>query len=1509
MPRTAFETTTYLSFDVSARQVLVQLDPGVSTAGLAEALQGLAHVEGTVGSGGLLALTLDTALPIQRILDIVSHLPGVRYAAPDYVIHTFDDEDGGGLGGSDGGSVHPPTGVDGSTDLGGSTGLGVGGGETDGIAGYDVSNDPGVTNGTTWGMYGDTTTRVNAFGSQAGEAWTANYTGSTKIAVGVVDTGVDYTHPDLYLNIWLNQGEIPLSFKASLTDSDGDGRITFRDLNNIANAAFVSDVNGNGRIDGGDLLNDSRWEDGADQDGNGLTDDLIGWDFINNDNDPMDDVGHGTHVAGIIAAQGGNGVGVAGVTWSTQIIVAKFLGPGGGLSSDAVTALDYVTQASKAAGSPDVVATNNSWGAPTTIQAVEDAVVRGAQAGILFVASAGNGGADQIGDSNNLTPNYPSNFDTTAGAGYDAVIAVASITSTGTLSSFSNYGSTTVDLGAPGSGIYSTALGGGYVTMSGTSMAAPFVTGAIALYAAAAPSATPAQIRADLLASTIATSSLAQTVTGGRLDVSSFVYRGSPGGVISTGSAAADVFSMTAAPVGQSKASVFNDSLIGADGADRLDGGPGADVLTGGPGNDTYTVETPGDLVVELPGEGTDLVNSTISWTLGPNLENLTLTGTAAVNGTGNELANALTGNAAANSLDGGAGNDVLNGGVGVDTLIGGMGNDRLTGGTGADSMLGGLGDDTYDVDDPADAVIEAAGDGNDLVNSGLPTYVLADNVERLTLTGTAPIGGTGNGLANTLTGNTAANLLDGAAGDDTLNGLAGADTLVGGLGNDKLVGGTEADSMAGGAGDDSYDVDNAGDVITELAGEGNDLVTSTAANYTLSPEIERLTLGGTAAINGTGNDQANTITGNTADNVLDGAGGTDTLTGGTGADTLLGGAGADKLIGGVGADRMVGGDGDDVFDVDVAGDVIVELAGEGDDLVTSLVTYTLSANVERLTLGGSVALDGTGNELGNTLTGNSGANRLFGLDGADTLNAGSGDDTLDGGVGADSLVGGSGNDVYVVDDPADTILEAAGAGNDVVNSSAATYVLADNLEKLTLTGTAGIGGTGNALANTITGNSGANLLDGGLGDDTLLGGAGTDSLVGGVGNDRLTGGTEADAMSGGVGNDTYDVDDPGDTVVELAGEGSDTVNSLAATYTLGANVENLVLGGSAAINGTGNDLGNIITGNAAANLIDGGAGNDTVNGGAGTDTLVGGIGNDRLTGGTEGDAMSGGLGDDTYDVDDAGDTAIEQAGEGNDLVNSTVSFTLGANVERLTLTGSAAINGTGNTLANTLTGNAAANGLDGDLGDDVLVGGAGGDTLVGGAGNDRLTGGTEADAMSGGIGDDTYDVDAAGDTVTELVGEGNDLINSTVTFTLSANVERLTLTGAAAIDGTGNELANLITGNTAANKLAGAGGNDTLTGGTGDDTLDGGLGADSLVGGTGNDRFYFEHGQAAGDMVSDFALGDHLEFHGYGAGSTLTKVVGSLTNWTITDGVTGATEVITLTNKYALVAGDYVFS
>ena len=293
--------------------------------------------------------------------------------------------------------------------------------------------------------------------------------------------------------------------------------------------------------------------------------------------------------------------------------------------------------------------------------------------------------------------------------------------------------------------------------------------------------------------------------------------------------------------------------------------------------------------------------------------------------------------------------------------------------------------------------------------------------------------------------------------------------------------------------------------------------------------------------------------------------------------------------------------------------------------------------------------------------------------------------------------------------------------------------------------------------------------------------------------------------------------------------------------------------------------LDDTLTGSAGANTLSGLAGNDTLFGKGGNDRLSGDGGNDRLDAGTGTDTMAGGTGNDTY-VTDGGDTITEGAGEGTDTVLSSASLTLGVNVENLTLTGSGAIDGTGNTAANVLTGNGGANSLTGLGGDDRLDGGGGSDVLIGGAG------------------DDTYITDG-GDTITESAGGGTDTVNASVTFTLGADLENLTLTGSAAVNGTGNGGANVLTGNAGANSLNGGAGNDVmaggagkdrLIGGSGNDTLNGGTGADSLTGGAGRDVFVFTAAATAGnaDRITDFRVVDdtiHLEnavFTGLRAGA-----------------------------------------
>ena len=482
-------------------------------------------------------------------------------------------------------------------------------------------------------------------------------------------------------------------------------------------------------------------------------------------------------------------------------------------------------------------------------------------------------------------------------------------------------------------------------------------------------------------------------------------------------------------------------------------------------------------------------------------------------------------------------------------------------------------------------------------------------------------------------------------------------------------------------------------------------------------------------------------IIGNAANNVLSGLDGNDTLNGGAGNDTLTGGDGNDRLDGGTGVDSLDGGLGNDTYIVDNVGDVAGEVAG-GVDTVLASVTYTLSTNLENLTLTGTAAISGTGNAKDNVITGNGANNFLFGQAGSDTLIGGSGNDWLDGGTDADSLDGGLGNDTYVVDNVGDIAGEVAG-GIDTVLASV-TYTLSTNLENLTQFGVAAINATGNAKDNVIFANGANNVLTGLGGNDSLNGGSGNDTLDGGSGNDTLNGGSGADSMDGGTGNDTYIVDNVGDIAAEVA-SGIDTVEA-SVSYTLSVNLENLTLTGAAAINGTGNAKGNVITGNDNNNVLSGLNGNDTLNGAGGSDNLDGGIG---------ADSMNGGTGDDVYTVDNAGDVVSEAGGSGFDTVLSSVSFTLPTDVENLTLTGVAAISGTGNALANTITGNSNNN---------VLSGVSGNDTLAGGAGDDTLTGGVGTDLLTGGLGNDRFDFNfiteslpGAGvrDIISDFVGNG----------------------------------------------------------------------------------------------------------------------------------------------------------
>jgi trimeric autotransporter adhesin len=1063
----------------------------------------------------------------------------------------------------------------------------------------------------------------------------------------------------------------------------------------------------------------------------------------------------------------------------------------------------------------------------------------------------------------------------------------------------------------------------------------------------------------------------------------------------------------------------LDNKMTGNSAANTLDGGTGKDTMAGGAGDDIYIVDNAGDSVSETSA-GADtlgidkvkvalpLIPATTTPTVSPakadtyllpdHVENAELTGTIAINITGNGDANNILGNSAANTIDGSGGKDTMAGGAGDDIYSVNQSDDVID-----ETAIKKNSTGQTVVDNNGNPVIIDAG-GIDKVKSSA-TYILSSNVENLQLIGNTDIDGTGNALANKIDGNGNNNKIDGSTG---------------------------ADTMSGGAGNDTYVVDNAGDVVSETVTVGTTVtdaggtdtveaslppaipakptatppVPETPATYTLTANVENLTLKGTNAINGTGNTLANSITGNGAANTIDGK---------------------------AGADVMTGGAGDDIYVVDNALDNVVEdnTAGSGTDTVkaslpltgtpaTTPATYTLTANVEKLELTGTNAMNATGNTLANKITGNGAANILSGIDGNDTLDGGAGNDKLDGGVGADVMTGGAGDDTYIVDDAGDKVKESASAGTDTVES-AITFTLTNpvvvapatpdpdldvsNVEKLILTGSTAINGTGNALANTITGNGAANIIDGKAGADDMIGGAG---------------------------NDTYFVDNALDKVTEATGGGADLVKS-SVTYTLSADVDDLVLlPGTTAINGTGNTLANKITGNDAANIIDGSGSNDAMTGGKGNDTYIvdaagdtvaelanegtdtvkssvnyflnvaskgdnvenlvltdivtgtspnttttptniNGIGNDLnnkidgskgdniIDGGTGNDTMTGGDGADTYRVDSILDTVTETNASNDaaqkDKVESTITYTLGANVEDLTLKGTDAINGNGNTLANTIIGNNDDNIIDGKTGADNMKGSTGNDTYIvdnaldlvtetstslteidtvkaslpltgtpatpatytltdnvenlvltgsnamNGTGNgleNQITGNTGAnildgkagaDTLIGGTGADTYVVDNLNDIITESSTASTEIdtvqnsfnVTTEGGYILGTNLENLELGGTAA-KGSGNSLNNKMTGNGAANNLDGISGNDTLLGNAGNDILTGGAGTDSLVGGDdldtligdgGNDTltggagadtfkyntdFAFSTGNFGMDVFTDFTTGDKIE-------------------------------------------------
>ena len=773
----------------------------------------------------------------------------------------------------------------------------------------------------------------------------------------------------------------------------------------------------------------------------------------------------------------------------------------------------------------------------------------------------------------------------------------------------------------------------------------------------------------------------------------------------------------------------LNNAITGNGQDNVLDGAGGADTMAGGDGDDTYIVDNAGDVIIENEGDGNDTVESSVAHALAANVENLTLTGSANINGTGNALDNILIGNTGTNVLTGLNGNDFYRPGTG-DTVVEG-----LNGGT-----------DTVEV-------------------SG--TYTLGDNVENLILTGAANANGSGNALDNILTAT------------NQLPATAAQNTLTGGAGNDTLNGGTGIDTLVGGLGDDTYVIENheGGQTSILVVKEGTEDTPGDIWSYVpttgLSVSVFDLTDGGEVSFVRIQYDNAGAswrldfsteqlgialAPGTYADVeratfASPGHAGMDVSGMGSGGNTIFGSFTvteavfdysnpSEPVVVSLSITFEQHADSPDApawtgvvnYDYAPAGpaalDTIVEGSNEGTDTIEASISYVLtSPNVENLTLTGDEEhLNGTGNSGNNVITGN-GRNNV-----------------LDGGGGMDTLVGGEGDDTYVVNNAGVTIVEGpgvfGGGGTDLVQSSISRGLEA-YVENLTLTGTANLDATGNSLGNLLTGNTGNNVIIGGLGDDGLVGGGGNDSfnIAPGDGIDFIY------DFSAGAG--------VGDVIV-LDGFAHNSFSAVQAAMTQN------IFGHTILDLGNGQTLGfyNIQKTAFAADdfafanvqpsgpepftLPVSGAFTNTISGSRRADNLNGTSANNRLDGRQGNDNMTGFSGDDTYLVDTSGDVVMEAWGQGIDtVISSASSYVLANNVENLTLTGTNNHTGTGNDLNN------------------LIIASSRPDTINGGAGNDIIRAGTGACVLTGGTGNDIFAFPVAGaqKTVTDFHA-GEDLVD-----------------------------------------------------------------------------------------------------------------------------------------------------
>ena len=884
-----------------------------------------------------------------------------------------------------------------------------------------------------------------------------------------------------------------------------------------------------------------------------------------------------------------------------------------------------------------------------------------------------------------------------------------------------------------------------------------------------------------------------------------------------------------------------------------MDNDNGYEIFNYGLGNDVYTISNDKQYIVETAAGGIDLVKSGISYSLldsdgignfGGAIENLMLTGSAVINGTGNSLNNVLTGNAFANTLDGLGGNDTLDGGLGIDT------------------MTGGDGSDTYYVRDSGDRVIEtnavASTGGTDHVHSYLSSYTLGANLEngRIVTTGTAGL--TGNNLNNTLWAGT---------GSSVLSGGAGADTLIGGAGNDSLDGGVTLDHTFGS--DDNFTTYN---------------YATAGVNINLS------------GITGNGSTGSGTASGNASVGVdslknissVQGSSFNDTITGSSALifENFEGGAGNDILNGGAITD-LINGDNDNRVsyqNITGAGVTVDFIAGTAVGAVGSNAGSDLLSNFNMLrgsnfndTLLGSNRTDTVEQfegRLGNDYIDGRGGSDIVRyqsatsqviVDLATGLATGAmGNDTL---VGIEGARGGSGNDILIGGNALNGVTVNDGlmerfrgeAGNDTIDggqgydrveyasSTAGVMVILND----TLDGSAsdGLGGTdvlrgiegvrGSMFADVLTGSSSAAF----------------ESFEGREGNDTING-------NGGVDRIDYQFSRAGVTVNLTTGVASDGYNSIDTL----SNIEN--------VRGSQNFSDSII-GSAVNNKLEGLGGNDTLNGGSGNDTLLGGFEDDWLTGGAGVDSIDGGAGSDVAFFADGTNGVVINLRTGTISNDGFGNAEVIVNVENLH----------GSAFADTI-----------QIGDinGYVFGRAGNDSITGGNGNDNLIGGSGNDTMDGGAGlydtvayhDDDYDsagISTHGVTVNLAMHTATDNWGFTDTLTGIENVKGSEMADTIAGDTANNHLDgaeghDLLSGDAGTDALMGGMGNDTILAGAGNDILTGGLGADKLTGGTGADWFDFNALAEMGlnsstwDTITDFKIseGDKLDLLGVDADTAL---------------------------------------